>query len=226
MRGMERLRLLAAMAGAAFAVLVVGAFVISPGPSSASGVVVVEYYAAHGTAAVWQAVLAGFALVCFVWFVGAFATGMSSGPAVPISAAAMAALYLIAIGCWETLGENYAGVDVNGVPGEGYGDAHVLYDVGIGATHLANFMDAAFVGATAAALLTTAAPWRRLGWMGIGLTVIQLINAPLQIFATSGWSDAVGAVVFLALLSWVFGLSTVLVVSMRRADVVPPAARR
>ena len=53
MRGMERLRLLAAMAGAAFAVLVVGAFVISPGPSSASGVVVVEYYAAHGTAAVW-----------------------------------------------------------------------------------------------------------------------------------------------------------------------------
>ena len=44
------------------------------------------------------------------------------------------------------------------------GDAHVLYDVGVGAAHMAGFADAAFVGATAAALLTSATPWR---WLGV-----------------------------------------------------------
>ena len=226
---MQRLRLLGAGGGAAFAVLVLVALAIAPGPSSANGVTVVKYYSAHGTAALWQATLVGFALVCFMWFAGTFAgwaDRLSSGPAVLVSAGAMAALYLTAVGCWESLGENYAGVDVISVSSEGFGDAHLLYDVGVGATHLANFMDAAFVGATAAALLTVAAPWRRLGRIGIGLTLVQLINAPLQIFAGSDWSDAAGAIVFLALLAWVFGLSAVLVVSIRRAAVpVPPSVR-
>ena len=102
---------------------------------------------------------------------------------------------------------------------ESYGDAHVLYDVGVGAAHLAGFADAAFVGATAAALLTSATPWRRLGMSGVGLTVVWLINAPLQIFATSNWSDTVGAIVFLSLLAWVFALSVVLVISLRQAVV-------
>ena len=101
---------------------------------------------------------------------------------------------------------------------ESYGDAHVLYDVGVGAAHLAGFADAAFVGATAAALLTSA-PWRRLGMIGVGLTVVWLINAPLQIFATSDWSDAVGAIVFLSLLAWVFALSGVLVASLRKPPI-------
>jgi hypothetical protein len=225
---MQRLRLVGAVGGAAFAVLVLAGLAIAPGPSSARGVTVVQYYSAHGTAALWQAALLGFALVCFVWFAGAFAGWAdrpSSGPAVMVSAAVLAALYLVAVGCWESLGENYVGVEVSSVASEGFGDAHLLYDVGVGATHLANFMDAAFVGATAAVLLTAAAPWRRLGRIGIGLTLVQLINAPLQIFAGSDWSDAVGAIVFLALLAWVFALSAVLVVSMRRTAVPGPAAR-
>jgi hypothetical protein len=221
---MERLRLLGAAGGAAFAVLVLTAFAIAPGPSSAKGVTVVEYYSAHRTATLWQAVLLGFALVFFVWFAGTFAGRMSCGPAVLASAAPTAALYLVAIGCWESLGETYGGVEITSVPSESYGDAHVLYDVGVGATHLANFMDAAFIGATAAALLTAATPWRRLGWIGIGLTLVQLVNAPLQIFATSDWSDGVGAVVFLTLMAWVFGLSAALVVSIRRVPVAVPAA--
>jgi hypothetical protein len=214
---MQGLRLLGAVGGAAFAVLMLATVAIASGPSSASGVTVVEYYSVHGTVTLWQAALAGLAFVCFVWFTGTFVGWMSNGPAVVASAAAMAALYLAAIGCWESLGENYAGVEITSVSSEGYGDAHVLYDIGVGALHLANFMDAAFVGATAAALLTAAAPWPRLGRIGLGLTIVHLINAPLQIFATSDWSDAVGAIVFLALLAWVFGLSVVLFVSMRRA---------
>lgn len=216
---MERLRLLGAVGGAAFAVFAVAALAVAPGPASAGGVTVVEYYSAHGTAALWQAALLGLAFVCFVWFAGIFAESMSPAPGVVVSAAAMAALYLAAIGCWESLGENYAGVEIIGVPSEDYGDAHVLYDVGVGATHLANFMDAAFVGATAAVLLSAAAPWRRLGRIGIGLMLVQLVNAPLQVFAGSDWSDAVGVVVFVAFLAWVVGLSAVLVVSTRRAAV-------
>lgn len=78
-------------------------------------------------------------------------------------------------------------------------------------------------GATATALLTSATPWRRLGGIGVGLTVVWLINAPLQIFATADWSDGVGAIVFLSLLAWAFALSSVLVISLRRAAGGDPA---
>ena len=209
---MARIRLFGAAGGAVFAVLTLVAFLIAPGPSSANGVTVVEYYTEHGDAAIWQAVLAGFGIVCFMWFAAVFADTMSSATAVLVSAGAMAAVYLVLLGAWEALAETYKGVDLVDVPSEGYGDAHVLYDVGVGAAHMASFADAAFVGATAAALLTSATPRRRLGAVGVGLTVVWLINAPLQIFAASGWSDDVGAIVFLALLAWVFALSSVLVI--------------
>ena len=65
-RRMERLRLLGAAAGAVFAVVIVAAFAFAPGPSSAADVQVINYYTEHGNAAIWQAVLAGFGLVCFV----------------------------------------------------------------------------------------------------------------------------------------------------------------
>jgi hypothetical protein len=99
----------------------------------------------------------------------------------------------------------------------------VLYDVGVGAAHMASFADAAFVGVTTVALLTSVAPRRRLGGIGVALTVAWLINAPLQIFATSDWSVIVGTIVFLALLAWVFALSVVLVISLRRTAVAAPA---
>jgi hypothetical protein len=168
-------------------------------------------------------VLAGFGIVCFMWFAATFADAMSSPKAVLVSAGAMSAVYLVVLGAWESLGENYKGVDIVDVQSEDYGDAHALYDVGVGAAHMAGFANAAFVGATAAALLTSATPWRRLGGIGVGLTVVWLINAPLQIIATSDWSDGVGAIVFLSLLAWVFALSSVLVISLRRAAVGDPA---
>jgi hypothetical protein len=180
---------------------------------------VVEYYTEHGNAAIGQAVLAGFGIVFFMWFAAIFADTMSSANAVLVPAGAMAAVYLVVLGAWESLGENYKDVDIVDVSSESCGDAHVLYDVGVDAAHLAGFVDAAFVGATAAALLTSVTPWRRLVMIGVGLTVLWLINAPLQVFATSDWSDAVGAIVFLSLLAWVFALSGVLVISLRRAAV-------
>ena len=86
---------------------------------------------------------------------------------------------------------------------------------------MALFMDAVFVGATTATLFTTAVPRRRLGAVGIVLTAVFLVNAPLQIFGTAGWTDAVGAIVFLGLLAWVFLLSIVLVLSLRRGTLPP-----
>jgi len=214
---MERLRLLGAAGGAAFALLMVAALAIARGPSSADGVTVVEYYSAHGTATLWQAVLAGLAFVFFIWFAETLAGRMSLGSTGVVGAAVTAGLYLVAIGSWESLGETYRNLTVLSVPSQSFAAAHVLYDVGIGATHLANFTAAAFVGATAAAMLSSSAPWRRLGWISIGFTFVQLINAPLQIFAGSDWSDAVGAIVFLALLAWMFAVSAMLVVSLRRS---------
>jgi predicted phage tail protein len=75
------------------------------GPESASGVDVVEYYTEHGDAALWQAVLAGFAIVCFVWFPATFAEATSAS-AVLVSAGVVAAVYLVGLGAWEGVAEN------------------------------------------------------------------------------------------------------------------------
>ena len=206
-----------------FAVVTLTAFLISPGPSSAGGVAVVAYYTAHGDAAIWQAVLVGFGVICFIWFAGAFAEAMPAANAVLVSAGAMAAVYLVTLGAWEALGETYNGIDLINVPNDSYGDAHVLFAVGVGASHMASFADAAFVGATTVGLLTSVRPWRRLGAIGIVLTVAWLINAPLQILAAAGLSVTIGTIVFLALLAWVFALSVILVITLRRTPAATPA---
>ena len=214
---MERFRLLGAGAGGrVFAIAILVAFLVAPGPSSAADVDVIKYYTEHGNAAIWQGVLGGFGIVCFVWFAAVLSRWSPAGPAVLISAAAMAALYSITLGAWESLGENFKDVEVGEVTSETFRDAHFLYDVGVGAAHMALFMDAAFVGATTAVLFTTSVPRRRLGAVGAVLTAVFLINAPLQIFGTADWTDGVGAIVFLALLAWVFLLSVVLVRSLQR----------
>lgn len=206
-----------------FAVVTVVAFAIAPGPESASGVRVVEYYTEHGDAAIWQAVLAGFALICFLWFAATFASAMTSANAVLVTAGVVAAVYFVTLGAWEALAETYKDVNIVDVPSEQYSDAHVLYDVGVGAAHMAGFADAAFVGATAAALLSGAGQSRRLGLIGVVLTAVFLVNAPFQIFAHSDWSGDAGAIVFVSLLAWVFALSVVLVVSLRREAAAPAA---
>jgi len=221
---MERFRLLGAAAGGVFAIVIVVAFAIATGPSSAADVKVIAYYTEHGNAAIWQAVLVGFGLLCFVWFVSVFSRWSPAGPAVLVSAAAMAALYSVTLGSWETLGENFKDANSIDISNETYRDAHFLYDVGVGAAHMALFMDAAFVGATTAALFTTTVARRRLGVIGIVLTAVFIANAPLQIFGTAGWTDAVGTVVFLGLLAWVFVLSVVLAVSLKREVVAASLA--
>jgi hypothetical protein len=222
-RAIEQLRLFPATGGAAFAILVLVALAIAPGPSSADGETVVAYYSAHGTATLWQAALVGFAVVLLIWFAETFARQLSSGSVGVVGAAATAALYLVAIGAWESLGETYRGVDILNVPSESYGDAHVLYDVGVGATHLANFTAAAFVAAMAVAQLSSPARGRWMGWIGIGFAFVLLVNAPLQIAATSDWSDVVGRVVFVVLLAWTLATSVWLVLVMRRGAVPRPA---
>jgi hypothetical protein len=214
-------RLVGALSGAVFAVLALVAFLIHAGPSSGDGVTVVDYYSRHATATPWAAALVGLAALCFVWFAETFAGQMSSGPIGVASAAATAALYLVAVGCWEMLGEIYGGVDLVDVSREGYSDAHVLHVVGVGAAHMGNFPAAAFVGATAAAMLAAAPPWRALGWLGIGFFAFRLISALIELASTSHWSDVVAIGGFLAFLAWVFAASAMLVVTMRRAATAP-----
>jgi len=213
---MERLRLLGAAAGIAFAVIAVIAFAIAPGPSSGYGPTVVEYYTAHGTAALWQAVLIGVAVVLFLWFVVTFAEQLSAGPLSIVFASVTAGLLMVTVGATETLGEVYRHVSFVDVSSESYAAAHAVYDVGDGADHLALFTVAAYVAATAVALLTSTPPRRRLGWVGIALAGVQLLNAPYQIFAMSHRSVVVSGVVLIAFIAWVFVLSILLLVAMRR----------
>jgi hypothetical protein len=92
---MARIRVFGAAGGAVFALLTLAAFLIAPGPSSANGIAVVEYYTEHGNAAIWQALMAGFGIVFFMWFAAIFADTMSSANAVLVTAGAMAAVYLV-----------------------------------------------------------------------------------------------------------------------------------
>ena len=221
----ERLRLVGASGGAIFAVLAFVAFLMNRGPSSSDGLTVVEHYTAHGTATLWGAALVGVGAVCLIWFAETFAGSMSSTPLGLVGAAVTAALYLVAVGCWEILGEIFGGVNIVDVPSQGYNTAHVIYVVGVGAAHMGNFGAAAFVGATAAAMLAAEAPWRRLGWIGVVVAAFRLSSALIELASSSDWSDAVSTAGFLAFLAWVFAASMALVATRRRgAALVPQTA--
>jgi len=216
------MRLLGALGGAVFAILTLVAYAFNTGPSSGYGVTVVEYYSTHKTETLWGAALIGLAAVCFIWFAETFAGAMAYGTAAIAGAAATVALYLVAVGCWSILGELYGGVDLIGVSSEGYSDAHVLYLVGVGASHMGNFAAAAYVGATTAAILAAGAPWRPLAWLGLAVTAFRLISALIELASSSRWSDVVSIAGFLAFLGWVFTASAMLVVATRRGTALVP----
>jgi hypothetical protein len=203
-------RLVGAAGGAAFSVLALIALLIAPGPSSAGGRTVVTYFATHASAVLAQAVLFGFGAVCFIWFVEALSSRLSTGHTGLAAAAVGVALLLVAIGAWESLAETFRGVDPVTVSEEAYGDAHVLFDVGTGAAHLANFANAAFLGTVAVAMIGAGSTWRRWGVAGAVLAAVELVNAPLQLLASSHWSDLVGVAVFGLFLLWILAVSIVL----------------
>jgi hypothetical protein len=222
--GVERLRLLGAAAGIVFAVVAVVAFAIAPGPASGYGPTVVAYYTAHGTAALWQAVLVGLAVLLFIWFAVTFAEQLVAGPLSIVFAAVTASLFLVTVAAYETLGEVYRHVNVIDVSSESYAAAHAVYDVGDGAGHLAAFIAAGYTASTAVVFLSSAFPLRRLGWIGITLAGLQLLNAPYQIFAMSHRSIVVGSIVLIAFIAWVAVISIVLVISLRQSRTAAPVA--
>jgi len=222
---LQQLRSLGAAAGAVFAIVALFAFLIAPGPSSGNGIGVVDYFSAHSSAALLQATLVGLSAVLFIWFAETFAEQMSSGSVAVVGAAVTAALYLIAVGCWEELGETYGGTDPTSLPSENYGDAHVLYSAGAAAAHMAGFTAAAFVGATAAAILGAPTRSRWLGWVGAGLTVVQLIAAEIVLASQSRWSDLIGNIVLIAFLTWVFAISAWLALATRPGEEAAPGRR-
>lgn len=220
----DRLRLAGASGGAVFALLVVVGYTINLGPSSGDGVSVVAYYSTHATQAQWEAALVGIAAIFFIWFAAVFADQTSSGPLTPMAAAVTAALYLVAVGCWEVLGELYGGVRVVDLTAERLGDARVLYDVGIGAVHMANLAATAFIWGLSLGMLRAPAPWRRVGWIGVGFVAAWLTTALIVLVSQSRWSDVLGTIVFLAFLGWVFLVSVSLVLLVRRGLSMAPRA--
>jgi hypothetical protein len=221
----ERLQLVGGLGGAIFAVLTFVAYLVHAGPSSDEGVTVAEYYSTHGTATLWAAALVGVAAIGFIWFAETFAGRTSLGPVGVVGASVTAALYLVAVGCWEILAEIFGGVDIVDVPSEGYSNAHVLYVVGNGASHMGNFGAAAFVGATAAGMLASAGRWRPLGWLGVGVAAFRVISALIELASNSRWSDVVSIAGFLAFLGWVFAASVVLLLAMRQSATSPASAQ-
>jgi hypothetical protein len=214
----RRLRLVGALGGAVFATLTLVAFLLNPGPSSEHGIPVVEYYSTHGTETLWGAAFFGVAAIFFLWFAETFGERMGSRAIGIAGAAATVALYSVTVGCWEILAEIFGGVDLIDVSSNGYSTALVLRDIGNGAAHMGNFPATAYVGATAAAMLTSTPSWRRLGWVGVGVTVLRLISALVELASNSRWSDEVTIVGFLAFLAWVFAASAMLVWATRRSD--------
>src|SRR5262245_39527968 len=102
---MEGLLVARAATGSLFSLLVAVALSLAPGPSSAGGVDVVGYYSHHESASLWQAVLAGLAIVCLLLFAGVVADLFPEGPGVLAPAAVTATLYLVAMGAWESVAE-------------------------------------------------------------------------------------------------------------------------
>ena len=223
-RPLDRLQLAGALSGAAFAALALAAFLLAPGPSSSDGVAVVDYYATHASGTVWAAALFGLAAICLLWFAETFARLTSSAPLGVAGAAATAALYLVAVGCWEILGEIYGDVNIVDVPSAGYGNAHTLQVVGVGAAHMGNFAAAAFVGATTTAMLAAAAPWRWVGLAGIAFTTARVMSALIELASKSHWSDIVATAGFLSFVAWVLIASVALCANIRRASVHAPTA--
>lgn len=207
-------------AGLVFAVLAAVGFAIAPGPDSASGIAVVDYYAEHDTATLWQASLFGVAAVFLLWFVGILAGEVRrGGPDRPFPAgmvigagSATIALFLAGVACWEALAETFGNVtETTVVDPEAYGDAHMLWSLSQGLGKMTNFTAGAFVVAVAAGFL---AAKRAPGWfhvLGVLLGIGLVADGPLQIGATSDWSDTVGDVAFVAFLVWIAAISLMLV---------------
>ncbi len=209
----QRLDVVTAAGGAVFAILVVAAFAIDGRPASSAGVDVIAYYSTHAGRALSADILIGIGAAFLILFAETFARRTAS-VAGAVGAAAAVAPYLVAIGCWETLAESYRGVDLVGVPRAAYDNAHVVYSIGVGAEHMGHFAAAAFVAATAVALLTT--PARRVAWLGIAVAVFRLGTAGLELATNSGWSDVVVALGFFSFLAWTLAASATLAVMSRR----------
>jgi hypothetical protein len=136
----------------------------------------------------------------------------------------MAALYLAAIGVWSILADLYGGVDPLTVTSEGYSDAHVLHDVGVGAAHMGNFAAAAFAGAATGALFASNVLPRWFAWAGVAVAAFRLVSALVEVASTTGWSDAVAVAGFLVFLAWVFVASVLLTAAVARRPAPAPAA--
>jgi hypothetical protein len=216
---MSRLREFAAASGTMFSALVLIAYAVDPGPASPIGTSIVSYYSTHATQTRIAAVLIGIAVIFFISFAEMLAWQLALGSAGLVGGAATAALYLVAVGCWEVLGELYGSGNGRLYSSDVYDYAQVLYDVGIGAVHFANFTAAAFVGTIAVGMMRSTATWRRLGWVGLGFALVRLSSALIVVIAHAHWSAVLETIVFIGFVAWVFVVSVALIVQVRRASI-------
>jgi hypothetical protein len=201
-----RIERLALASGVVFVVLAVVAFVVATGPDGgASNDEILAYFSDNATAVKWQALVFGLAGAFFLWFGGTLASvirraeGDPAGrlPAVVVAAtAASTAIFFVGMASWLTLAET--------------GESVALYGLGESAFGLTDFTAAAFVLAASLGVLRTRLVQDWLGWLGMLLTVLLLVDGVVQALGDSGAVQTLNQIAFFAFLVWVFIASSLL----------------
>ena len=201
-----RIERLALASGVVFVVLAVVAFEVATGPDGgASNDEILAYFSDNATAVKWQALVFGLAGAFFLWFGGTLASvirraeGDPAGrlPAVVVAAtAASTAIFFVGMASWLTLAET--------------GESVALYGLGESAFGLTDFTAAAFVLAASLGVLRTRLVQDWLGWLGMLLTVLLLVDGVVQALGDSGAVQTLNQIAFFAFLVWVFIASSLL----------------
>jgi hypothetical protein len=202
-----RVERIALGSGVVFVVLAVIAFVIASGPDSgASNDEILAYFSDNATAVKWQALFFGLAGAFFVWFGGTLAAvirraeGDPAGrlPAIIVVAvAASTAIFFVGTASWLTIAET--------------GESVALYGLGESVFGLVDFSAAAFVLAASVAVLRTRLVQEWVGWLGMLLTVLLLVDGVVQALGDSSAVRTLTEITFFAFLVWVFIASSLLV---------------
>ena len=201
--------------GIAFVVHAVIAFVLAGGPdANAAGDETVEYFQDNESAIKWQAFLFSLSPSFFLGFFATLAALVRRdepdaagrlGAIIVASAGASAALYLAGLAAWTALAKTSGETGTN----------RTLFDLGDMALALSNYTAATLVAATSLAILRTRLVQDWVGWLGVAVFALLVVNGAVQIFSDSDFAEALGRISFLAFLVWVLLTSGLLTLRMR-----------
>jgi hypothetical protein len=188
---------------------------ISPPPpvAGASAADVVAYFAHHHIGLEVESVADGIGGMLLVLFAATFHSRMSTMPSLTafVSAAIIAACVLVQVAAFQALAFR---------PGADAARAALLNDLQSFTFQVATFPTLMFLGAAAAAILTSRSLPRWLGLAAVAAAALQAASW-ISFFATSGMLAAGGlpdVVSFAALLAWLVSCSLVMVARSARVE--------